>query len=321
MKRLLILSILILVLLSFVSFVNAQKNDLSVPMDIADEFKNDYDFEDALEWYEKVIQDFPDTIAAGNASLNKLVILSAQTLYYKQLNSGFVLLANAQHDIANEYSYGDSIWEEEMDKFNEFSEKCGKYVRLIFQKGGALREEFYRFEKKYASKLNKLSSPYINKYTGRKPPIVVMKEDDVKEILALGKESYLEYESRKEFVFHTHFILFCLRMLGSESSKEINESSYYDKEYMNHKIDPIGFYHWLGIVFQHSCQFKSAFKCFTKVIDLAKNEPYNKLAYEAEKGLKIIKERSSEIIDDLKRNLSQAVIDEYVEPYTEDSEK
>ncbi|MBC8230163.1 hypothetical protein H8E77_11500 [bacterium] len=75
-----------------------------MPMKVADEFKNNYDFEHALEWYEQVIQNFSDTLEAGNASL-KTFEMNRVKLYlpkfmpivrFKKVKSGIRVYDNSE---------------------------------------------------------------------------------------------------------------------------------------------------------------------------------------------------------------------------------
>lgn len=302
-----------LVLLTFIVSANAQENDPSMQMRIADEFKNDYNFEFALEWYEKVITDFPNTLYAGNATLNKLAILYSQISWYTKLSSEFLLLVNAQYSEASAYSCRSSAWK----KYKEFFEKKKNYERLKLQKGKDLREEFFRFEKNYASQINRLSIPHINEYKGRMPSVTSIKEEDIGKILVLGKDSSLEYESRRKYDLTFNFRVFSLQymMLGGETPTKEDMSAYHNKEYSEDKINLIGFYYCLGLGLENSYQFKTACEAYKRVINLSKDELGNKLAYDAEKRIKNLADSSSAIIDDFKKYFSQDEIDEYIKPY------
>jgi len=269
--------ILLPLLISIVS--TAQEDEPAVLMKIADEFKNNYDFDYTLEWYEKVIKDFPDTLEAGNASLNKLVILYSQISWYTQLSSEFLQLADVQYNQASAYGCRGSAWK----KYKEFLEKKKKYEILRLQKGKALRKEFYRFQKDYAAKLNRLSIPQINKYSGRVPSLASTKKEDIGKILVLGQEPHLDYESRKKHAFSLNFEIFSLQhmTLGSKSPAKEEVAAYHNKEYAERKIDTIGFYYCLGLGLENSYQFRSAHEVYKKVVNLA-DECHNKLAHDAE---------------------------------------
>lgn len=299
----------------------AKEKTVLVPMKIADDYKNNYNFDAALEWYEKVIQDFPDTLEAGNASLNKLAILHSQAVWYDRLSTDFKRLADAQSDRISMYDAIDTLRDKLTKKRIEFLEKEGQYRRLALQKGKFLREEFYRFEKNYASNLGRLSTPYINLYTDKEPPIVFMKEEDIEELLLLGNDSYLEYESREKYSLFSSFWAFCFKhmILGGDSPTAENAKLYlHKKKYSERKINPIGFYFWLGIGLDNSYQYKAAYKCYMHVAELSKDEPYNKLAYEAKKAVEEIEMIALEA--KLEAKFSEDEI-QYIEPYTDDSER
>jgi hypothetical protein len=303
-------TILSLLILLSIGLAHAQ----TVPMKIADEYKNKYEFEDALQWYEKVIQDFPDTLEAGNAILNKLAILYSQISWYTQLSEEFLTLVNAQYDAASTYGCRGTMWK----KYGEFKEKKKTYERLRLQKGSVLKEELYRFENHYTSHFHHLSIPHINKYTGKMPSL--RPAEEIERLLVLGNESYLEYESRRKRHVASNFRLFCLQYLtlGGKQPTTEDIAAYHNQEY--DKIDSIGFYYCLGLGLENGYQFQSAYEFFATVVKLAEELPTqeNKLADEVEKRMKRLEDISSTNIDSLRKFLEPAEIDEYVEPYTEE---
>jgi len=313
------LSLSLVLLLTFIVSINAQEDGPSVPMKVADEFKNNYDFEYALEWYEQAIQNFSDTLEAGNASHNKLAILYSQISWYTRLSLEFLQLVNAQYDEASKYGCRGTMWK----KYGKFLEKKKKYEQLRLQKGKALKEEFLRFEGNYVSNIDRLSIPHINEYTGTMPYLTSMEEANIERLLVLGKDSHLEYESRRKRDLTSHFVIFCLQYmtLGGELPTKEDKAVYHNQEYAERKIDIIGFYYCLGLGLENGYQFQSAHEVFAKVVKLAKDEPHNKLAYEAENRIKSLEDVSSENIDSLKKFLSPDEIDKYVEPYTSDNKK
>lgn len=297
------------------------KGDASVPMKLAEDYRNNYEFEDALIWYERVIQDFPGTIDAGNASLNKLAILQAESGWYTQVSSDFLDLRNARSDEADKYSYGGTIYKELKAKANELDKKQKKYSMKRFQKGKALREEFHRFQKDYSPILQKLSIPYIEMYTGEMPPILYVEESNIDSILALGNEKHLEYESRRKTVLTIAFSGFCLDYMvfnGENPTSDQLESYHQGK--MKNDIKPLGFYFWLGVALTNAGQHKTACKAFKNAVDAASEETsYNKVVYESEKKIMQIEKTSKQLIEYYKTGLSaqeRAEIEEYLEPYT-----
>jgi len=311
----------LLALLSVIGCEKAQKNNPSTLMKVAEGYKNKYEFKDALVWYEKLIQAFPDTLEAGNASLNKLAILSAESNWYYVLVLNYMMLYKAQFDSG----YDPSIRKMLIRK-SEYHRKKAHHLGLKYlQKSKALKEEFYRFEKDYSSMLNQLSSPHINMYTGDIPPITPMEIEtiDIQKMFAIGKDdSYLKSESLKKSSLENYLTIFCLKYTilgGTEPTKE-DLASYYNKEYIKHKIDPIGFYYWLGKCLMFGYQCKSAVKAFTTVINLAQDEN-DKLTSDAKNWLSFLKHRGSKanLEADLMIYFSQDEIDKYVEPYTNDN--
>lgn len=272
--------------------------DPSVPMKIAEGYKNSYEFDKALDWYEKVIQDFPGSLAAGNAILSKLALTSAQTIWYTTLTTDFATLESVQRDEAREYMRDGSVYKKLNAKADEFAAKRKKHLLLSIKTAKRLREDFYRFEKHYSSLLQDLTAPCIEAYTGPEPPIYLMEEEDVEEILALNKAKYLEYESRHKLFLEGNLILFCVEYLGLERDAPMSngELRFHCEHPINTKTKGINFYYWLGTILVNSGQHMAAYTAFTRVIDLAKDEPYSKLAYEAEQMTEEIKEDSLAII-------------------------
>jgi len=313
------LSLSLVLLLTFIVSINAQEDSPSVPMKVADEFKNNYDFDYALEWYEQAIQNFPDTLEAGNASLNKLAILYSQSNWYTRLSLEFLQLVNVQYDKASKYGCRGTMWK----KYGAFLEKKKTYERLRLQKGKALKEELYRFEKNYAAKIDRLSIPHINEYTATMSSLTSMEEANIERLLVLGKDSHLEYESRRKRDLTSNFGIFCLQYmtLGGELPTKEDTAAYHNKEYAEREIDFIGFYYCLGLGLENGYQFQSAHEVFAKVVKLAKDDTHNKLVYETENRIKSLEDISSKNIDSLKKFLSPDEIDKYVEPYTGDSAK
>lgn len=294
-------------------------NDPSVPFGIAEEYKSNYDFDKALEWYDRVIKDFPESLEAGNASLNRLVILDTESLWYATLSIDFLDLHNIQFNEATKYSYGGQVRAKLMLKADSLKKRSLKYLLLNLQWGKELREESYRFEKSYSSMMDKLSIPYMKKYSGETPPVIIMKESQKSQILLLGNENHLEYESRHKYRTNNMFTGGCIRylILGGEGLTTENTFAYDNRE-LKTGINVVGFYYWLGLALLNAEQYKSAFLAYSKVIELSKDEPYSKLAYDATKRLDFIKTTARRM-----KTLSKLFPDNieematYVEPYIE----
>ena len=110
--------------------VAEKASDPSVPFGIAEEYKSNYDFEEALEWYDRVIKDFPESLEAGNASLNRLGILKAECTWYLILSGDFRDLYFDQADEADRYSYGGQVRAELMLKADSLNRKRLKCLPL-----------------------------------------------------------------------------------------------------------------------------------------------------------------------------------------------
>lgn len=300
---------------------SGQTSDPSVPVGIADGYRNKYDFERALEWYNRIIQDFPESLAAGNASINRLGILSAEGAWYNMLSADFFALYHEQYNEASRYSYGGAVRGELMLKANALKRKSAGYRVLGLKVGKALREEFYRFEKSYSSMMGELSIPLIPKYSGEKPSIFIMEEEQRQKLLALGNEKHLEYESRRKYNANTSLLEFCVvyLSLGGElpvlSLERIN--AYYSGK-LEPGIDASGLYYTLGINLINLYQYKAAFLAFRRTMQLSEDKPYSKLAYESSKRIDYIKVRKGDRIINRLRTIYPDKIAElrsYVEPY------
>lgn len=297
-----------------------EKTDSSVPMAIAEEYKNKYDFENALVWYERVIQDFPGTVAAGNACLNKLAILQAEGNWYLSLSLDFWNLKFAQMNDALRYSRNGPTGTKLRRECQVLAEKANEYRLLGLKKGKELREQFYHFERNYPSMLGKLSIPSIRE-SGKTPPIVVLEESEIARMLALGTEEHLEYESRRKFMLDMNFMFFCLGYMGLAGGERPNEHTIllYHDGVLEKTIDSSGLYCWLGISLANQGQQNAALSAFQKVIDLCKDDPYSKLGYEAEKRTSGIKHKAPLYIDSLMIDLSdeeKKIAEQYIERYT-----
>jgi len=263
----------------------AQQVDSSKPLKIAHQYRNDYNFEDALEWYEKVIKDFPGTQAAAEASLNKIAILHTQAAVNGRLSMDFLILTRAKLDEASNYR-STELRLEALSEAGKLKAKADNYSVKETQVGKKLREEFYRFEREYARFMEKLPIPWVPLPEG-KPSIAIVSEDNAQKILLLGLVPDLEFKTRIKYLNKIFFQAFCLQYmaLGGETPTEGITLQWSSSKYRG-RINKPGFYCWLGVELLNSCQYKAALKAFEKVIALTQNDPYNKLRYKSEKKKK-----------------------------------
>ncbi len=287
----------LIALLVFIGFVEAQKNNPSVPMKIAHQYRNDYVFEAALEWYEKVIKNFPNTQAAAEACLNRIAIFNSQVGIYSTLTMDFAYLALAQFEKSSNYT-SSKLKLEALSEAANLEKKKDSYIVKGAQTGEKLREEFYRFEREYAHFIEKLPIPWfpfseeeITLVVRDNIPLVVSR-DNAEKILLLGQVSNLEFKSRIKGLMAIQFKIFCFvyMVLGGEFNALADNEFAVIKQWGSGKyagnINQSGFYFGLCIGLSNSYQFKSAFSALDKVLALTVNTPYSKLRYEAEKKKK-----------------------------------
>jgi len=282
MNRKVITGSLLILIFVFAAAGYTQQVDPSIPLKIAHQYRNDYEFEDALEWYEKVINDFPENQAAAEACLNKIVILYSQIQTHTILALNFAVLANVKLDEALNNASSKFMLEAQSEA-DKLKKKQNSYDVKAVRDGKKLREEYYRFEKDYARFIEKLPVPWLPRIGGGAYESTV-NEDDARRILTLGLVSTLESKSRIEGLMCSSFAGFCLAYMGFGGEAEYGSGiEQWSSGKYTGKINQEGFYYWLGVGLYNSLQFKAALLAFDRVLDLTADAPYSKLRYESEK--------------------------------------
>ena len=306
MNRKVITGFLLILIFVFAAAGYAQQVDPSIPLKIAHQYRNDFKFDDALEWYEKVINDFPENQAAAEACLNRIAIFRSQSATYAILCLDFKRLALAKLNEESNYMSTD-LSLKALSEAEKFKKKADSYSLKHVQTGKKLKEEYYRFEKDYARFIEKLPIPWIPL---KDEEILKVNEDNTERILTLGLVPNLEFESRIKELTKQCFENFCLFFMGfgGEVEQGVEKMPQWRAGEFTGKINQAGFYYWLGVELHKSIQFKAALLAFDKVLNLTSDSPYNKLSYESET-------KKQELISDWKKYLATipAEAQEFVE--------
>lgn len=282
MKKGVFLGFLLILVASF----GWSQKDPSIPLKIGHEYRNEYKFEDALNWYKKVIEDFPKTLEAAEASLNRIVILETQIGALGSIIIDFGFLSVVKIEEAAKYR-SLKFRLEALKESQELKSKHHSYQVKHARKGKELREEFWRFEKEYSQLLEKLPLPWIPEFKEKPLVPTIGSRDEARKILILGLAPSVDSENRIKYLINQYFVIFCLEGMalgGEDISPEILarwESGKYSA-----KINTLDFYYYLGTALYNANQFKTAFYVFQKVVSLTEKYPYNKLRYESQKKLK-----------------------------------
>lgn len=237
----------------------------------AHKYRNGCHFEEALQYYEKVIEEYPNTKAAAEASLNRIVILASITETYDIIALDYLRL------------YTEFLPKFLISELKELKETSDNYTIAGAQIGEMLRKEMQRFEKSYIRYLEKIPIPYISDTI---PEVeLLLNKDDIKEKIRAKQVWDLKWKADSFFrirmfnLMKSNFRDICLTYMGCggdiDSAKKCEEK--WRTGRFTGNINPAGFYYAVGVALCYGYQCKSALFSFDKAQELIADEPNSEL--------------------------------------------